>query len=138
VDDPNTLAENGGEAFSRGDVGSWDGVLNSPSGGRARLAAAQPSVPGSRVLALYLYPFAICQPSGHRRLNEALGYVANHPGVTDDERRDRPAPRAGVARSVRRRPSNGTVAGPRTAARRQAGSRARSSRSSRAGSPMSS
>jgi peptidoglycan/xylan/chitin deacetylase (PgdA/CDA1 family) len=46
------------------------------------------SADGGRVMALALHPFVIGQPFRARYLAEALGYVANHPGVwltTSDE-----------------------------------------------------
>jgi allantoinase len=39
------------------------------------------SVHSGRVMALALHPFVIGQPSRHKYLDQALEYVANHPGV---------------------------------------------------------
>ena len=35
-----------------------------------------------RVMALALHPFVIGQPFRHKYLDQALGYIANHPGVS--------------------------------------------------------
>jgi allantoinase len=46
------------------------------------------SADSGRVMALALHPFVIGQPFRHRYLDQALEYVANHPGVwltTSDE-----------------------------------------------------
>jgi allantoinase len=46
------------------------------------------SADSGRVMALALHPFVIGQPFRHKYLDQALGYIANHPGVwltTSDE-----------------------------------------------------
>lgn len=46
------------------------------------------SADSGRVMALVLHPFVIGQPFRHKHLDQALEYVANHPGVwltTSDE-----------------------------------------------------
>ncbi|MFB6439774.1 hypothetical protein ACFCVY_23800 [Streptomyces sp. NPDC056411] len=53
---------------------------------------------GGRVMALALHPFVIGQAFRHRYLDEALAYVAGHPGVwltTSDEIADHYARNAG-------------------------------------------